>query len=119
MMVEGDKWEMYIPSDLAYGDRGSPPKIKGGDTLVFTMELLKIKGDKKPAAKCDPKSLKGCSDKEKAFIEKVGKKMGEDKEKYAAEVDRLKKIAGKSMTDESASWVQKRMKILTKLHDEL
>lgn len=30
LMVEGDKWEMYIPSDLAYGDRGSPPKIGGG-----------------------------------------------------------------------------------------
>merc|ERR1719313_1013969 len=48
MMVEGDKWEMYIPSDLGYGDRGSPPKIKGGDTLVFVMEIIKIKGDKVP-----------------------------------------------------------------------
>jgi FKBP-type peptidyl-prolyl cis-trans isomerase FklB len=35
LMVEGDKWEMYIPSDLGYGDRGSPPKIGGGDTLIF------------------------------------------------------------------------------------
>jgi FKBP-type peptidyl-prolyl cis-trans isomerase FklB len=35
LMVEGDKWEMYIPSELAYGDRGSPPKIKGGDALIF------------------------------------------------------------------------------------
>ena len=30
LMVEGDKWELYIPSDLAYGDRGRPPKIGGG-----------------------------------------------------------------------------------------
>ena len=44
MMVEGDKWEMYIPSDLAYGDRGRPPKIPGGDALIFTMEILQIKG---------------------------------------------------------------------------
>lgn len=32
LMVEGDKWEMYIPSELAYGSRGSPPKI-GGDEV--------------------------------------------------------------------------------------
>ena len=44
--TSGDKWEMYIPSELGYGERGSPPKIGAGDVLVFTMEILKIKGDK-------------------------------------------------------------------------
>merc|ERR1712166_232417 len=48
LMVEGDKWEMFIPSDLAYGDGGRPPKIGGGDCLVFTMEIIKVKGNKKP-----------------------------------------------------------------------
>merc|ERR1712057_140821 len=69
LMVEGDKWEMYIPSELGYGDSGSPPKIKGGDVLVFTMEIIKIKGDSKPAITCDPTSMAGCNDKEKAFAE--------------------------------------------------
>jgi len=46
LMVEGDKWEMFIPSDLAYGDGGRPPKIGGGDCLIFTMEIIKIKGKK-------------------------------------------------------------------------
>jgi len=50
LMVVGDKWEMYIPSDLGYGDRGHPPKIPGGDVLIFTMEILKIKGDSIPAS---------------------------------------------------------------------
>ena len=27
LMVEGDKWEMYIPYHLAYGEHGKPPKI--------------------------------------------------------------------------------------------
>ena len=45
-MVEGDKWELYIPSDLGYGDDGRPPVIGGGDCLVFTLELLKINGGK-------------------------------------------------------------------------
>lgn len=40
LMVAGDKWELYIPSDLGYGDRGSPPKIGGGDVLIFQMEIL-------------------------------------------------------------------------------
>jgi len=48
LMVEGDKWEMYIPSDLAYGDTGRVPGC-----LVFTMEILKINGAKKPKAKKD------------------------------------------------------------------
>merc|ERR1719188_1789182 len=47
LMVEGDKWEMYIPSELAYGDRGAGAKIPGGSALIFQMELMKIKGGKK------------------------------------------------------------------------
>ena len=51
LMVEGDKWEMFIPSDLAYGDRGRPPRIGGGDCLIFTMEIIKIKGGTVPVSK--------------------------------------------------------------------
>ena len=43
LMVTGDKWELYIPSELAYGDRGSPPKIGGGEVLIFQMEILASK----------------------------------------------------------------------------
>merc|ERR1712134_137668 len=67
LMVEGDKWEMYIPSELAYGESGSPPKIPGGSALVFRMEILKIKGGKVDAVTCDPKSLEGCNHREKSF----------------------------------------------------
>merc|ERR1719253_27676 len=48
LMVEGDKLELYIPSELAYGDRGAGGKIPGGAALVFQMEIMKIKGDKVP-----------------------------------------------------------------------
>jgi hypothetical protein len=61
----------YIPSELGYGDNGSPPKIMGGDVLVFQMEIIEIKGDTVPASRCDPKTLEGCDDKEKAFVETV------------------------------------------------
>mmetsp|Transcript_36581 Transcript_36581/g.85509 ORF Transcript_36581/g.85509 Transcript_36581/m.85509 type:complete len:164 (-) Transcript_36581:204-695(-) len=53
MMVEGDKWEMYIPSDLAYGDRSRGKFIKGGDALIFVMELIEIKGEKVPVQQAE------------------------------------------------------------------
>ncbi len=48
LMGEGDKWELYIPSELGYGDRDRGQFIKGGDVLVFELEMLKVKGDSKP-----------------------------------------------------------------------
>jgi len=56
LMVQGDKWEMYIPSELGYGDRGSPPRIPGGSVLVFTMEIVEINGETVPAAPKAPKA---------------------------------------------------------------
>jgi len=41
-MKVGGKAKLYCPSDQAYGDQGSPPKIKPGATLVFDVELLDI-----------------------------------------------------------------------------
>lgn len=43
LMVVGDKWEMYIPAALAYGDSGAGGAIKPKAALVFTMEIMKIK----------------------------------------------------------------------------
>lgn len=42
MMKVGSKWMLYIPSDLAYGDRGAGNVIPAGATLVFEIELLSI-----------------------------------------------------------------------------
>jgi FKBP-type peptidyl-prolyl cis-trans isomerase FkpA len=41
-MKVGGKSMLACPSDLAYGDQGSPPKIPGGATLLFEIELLEI-----------------------------------------------------------------------------
>ncbi|HXF99466.1 MAG TPA: FKBP-type peptidyl-prolyl cis-trans isomerase, partial [Bacteroidota bacterium] len=43
MMPKGSKWELYIPPDLAYGDRGAGDVIPPGAALIFEVELLDIK----------------------------------------------------------------------------
>lgn len=45
MMVEGDKWEFFIPAELGYGAGGAPPKIQPGDAVVITLEIVQIKGE--------------------------------------------------------------------------
>ncbi len=42
MMPVGSKWKLFIPSDLAYGDRGAGSMIKPYSTLIFEVELLEI-----------------------------------------------------------------------------
>ena len=42
LMKEGSHWRLWIPSDLAYGDRGAGADIPGGATLMFEVELLQI-----------------------------------------------------------------------------
>ncbi len=41
MMKVGSKWEIYLPSSLAYGDMGNP-SIEPGSTLIFEIELLGV-----------------------------------------------------------------------------
>ncbi len=48
LMPVGSQWKLFIPADLAYGDRAAGKKIPGDSVLIFDVELLEIK---KPEAK--------------------------------------------------------------------
>ena len=53
VQLEGDKWEVVVPSHLAYGAKGSPfGNIGPNETLVFTIELVHVMdiGEKSPAS---------------------------------------------------------------------
>eukprot|EP00934_Nitzschia_sp_Nitz4_P004808 Nitzschia sp. Nitz4//scaffold139_size61406//39113//39950//NITZ4_006460-RA/size61406-snap-gene-0.4-mRNA-1//1//CDS//3329535852//4798//frame0 len=109
LMVAGDKWELYIPSELAYGDRGSPPKIQGGDVLIFQMEIKAILGDSVPAITCDLTDPSDCNEKELAYIAKVE---AWETTKVTSELSRMLKILQSPMSDDLRDWARRRKNIL-------
>jgi FKBP-type peptidyl-prolyl cis-trans isomerase len=44
LMPAGSKWQLFIPSELAYGERGAGGNIAPNSTLIFEVELLSIQG---------------------------------------------------------------------------
>jgi FKBP-type peptidyl-prolyl cis-trans isomerase FklB len=119
LMVEGDVWELTIPSELAYGDNGSPPKIPGGSVLVFKLNLIEIVGSGKvPAIRCNATSGDGCNEKESEFLSKV---KSWDIDQQQKELTRLEKIVAgekKAIKSELQEWFTRRIAILKQLVSE-
>ncbi|MGA9353174.1 MAG: FKBP-type peptidyl-prolyl cis-trans isomerase, partial [Terriglobales bacterium] len=51
LMPVGSKWQLFVPSDLAYGDRGAGAEIGPDSTLIFEVELISIKSKDADKAK--------------------------------------------------------------------
>jgi peptidylprolyl isomerase len=55
----GEKADLILTADYGYGESGSPPKIPGGATLIFTVELIQIEDTKaKRFTKSDEELMK-------------------------------------------------------------
>jgi FKBP-type peptidyl-prolyl cis-trans isomerase FklB len=54
LMPVGSKWQLFVPADLAYGDRQASADITPGSTLIFEVELLSIQDKNAPAASAVP-----------------------------------------------------------------
>jgi FKBP-type peptidyl-prolyl cis-trans isomerase FklB len=50
LMPVGSKWQLFVPSDLAYGQRAAGPDITPNSTLIFEVELLSIKAKEESKA---------------------------------------------------------------------
>jgi len=51
LMPVGSKWQLFVPSELAYGDRGTGADIGPNSTLIFEVELLSIQSKEKEQEK--------------------------------------------------------------------
>jgi len=111
LMVEGDKWELYIPSKLGYGDGGSGPKINGGEMLIFRMEMLKIVGaGKVRAAKCDLKTRENCESNEIALLDTWAKSSQPDLEAEVAKLTKQSEGTLKADAREKVTFTLKMLK---------
>jgi FKBP-type peptidyl-prolyl cis-trans isomerase len=94
LMKEGDKWQLFIPSKLAYGENGAGGKIGPNATLVFDIELLSIEASEEAK---EPASL---SEK----VEEVKKATeGAATDKPATNTEEVKKATEGTATDKPAA----------------
>jgi FKBP-type peptidyl-prolyl cis-trans isomerase len=48
LMKVGSKWQIFVPSELAYGQGGQPPRIPPSSVLIFEIELVSIENKETP-----------------------------------------------------------------------
>lgn len=93
LMKEGDKWQLFVPAKLGYGDRGVPGgKIGPNATLIFDIELISVnsveedKASAKEGADSQPtKDEESNSQKEEAAQSNENSSPSEDKNSTASE----------------------------------
>mmetsp|Transcript_2680 Transcript_2680/g.3051 ORF Transcript_2680/g.3051 Transcript_2680/m.3051 type:complete len:245 (+) Transcript_2680:153-887(+) len=112
-MVEGDVWEVFIPSDLAHGDTGSEDgQIPGGAMVIYIIEFAELKGPGILAEKCNPDHVDECSEKQLDFLLKW---MDQCLVSIKAELKQLSKKDPNKLGKIPAQWLRSKIAILRDL----
>ena len=111
-MVVGDVYELYVPSEMAVGGSGiDDAKVPANKAVIFTLELVEIRGKTKSALKCDPRNAtRNCNEMERVFIQEM---KGKSQQHIAQFKNDIAVIEG--MEPEIEEWAYRRLHILERL----
>merc|ERR1719189_680501 len=104
MMVQGSKWELYIPANLAYGpNTGGHKKLEPREALIVRLHIVEIEGDL-VKARCEYETRLYCDDSENEVLDKWWEKSVKDIEK---QIKLLKKKASYSLKEDDRKRMNK------------
>eukprot|EP00450_Noctiluca_scintillans_P022519 CAMPEP_0194532578 /NCGR_PEP_ID=MMETSP0253-20130528/70173_1 /TAXON_ID=2966 /ORGANISM="Noctiluca scintillans" /LENGTH=192 /DNA_ID=CAMNT_0039378041 /DNA_START=189 /DNA_END=767 /DNA_ORIENTATION=+ len=93
-MRQGDMWEIYLPGELGWDDTeiersGLEGILEPGDCVIFQLDMIKIRGERRRLLKCDMESKEHCLDVELDLLDRLGGKLEESREEVARLEERL------------------------------
>lgn len=126
LMVEGDEWEVHVPSDLGYGDEGLAPRVYPGDGLVYDVTLKRIVGEKvmdfrhrgcTAMAKQNKSVLSeiGCSEEDKRYLQQLHADFKDDPVEMRKTLNKMRNEEVKTLSDEKKLMYERRLDIMEHL----
>ena len=121
-MVEGDEWELYVPSELGYGETGHVPDIPAHAVLIFRLHMVAVDCEHRiPKLTCQAESGAECNERELAYLKKIRTWTATKRE---SELERLNKVLAQgAMKEDLKEWVIRReyllLQVSSPFQDEL
>jgi len=81
LMVQGDKWKLYIPAELGFGPRfvdQLATEVSAHDVIIITTELVGMDPEFKKGPRCPQGTFGGCSEEDAAFLAAARLEYGSD-----------------------------------------